>query len=86
MFTTIFHSSFLQFSQVCADQRDQGPRDRWSSRLSGETGTDKEFEEKMGEALEAWGAAEDGVFVTTSYDPSSHFEDASTEVLALPWP
>mmetsp|Transcript_43298 Transcript_43298/g.68597 ORF Transcript_43298/g.68597 Transcript_43298/m.68597 type:complete len:456 (-) Transcript_43298:53-1420(-) len=27
--------------------------------------------------------AADGVFVTTSYDPSSHFEDASTEVLAL---
>ena len=30
--------------------------------------------------------AEDGVFVTSSYDPSSHFEDASTEVLALPLP
>eukprot|EP00913_Durusdinium_trenchii_P012427 g11667.t1 len=27
--------------------------------------------------------AADGVFVTASYDPSSHFEDASTEVLAL---
>ena len=26
---------------------------------------------------------EDGVFVTASYDTASHFEDASTEVLAL---
>eukprot|EP00434_Breviolum_minutum_P037153 symbB.v1.2.032932.t1/scaffold4023.1/size46150/5 len=27
--------------------------------------------------------AADGVFVTASYDTASHFEDASTEVLAL---